>query len=280
MSEDLTMSKEQSHLPDILRYLSLIEAKPKKDSKIFLFEGSGKKFIVDGKYIKMLPHEYTYLYQRDEFWMLIDPILQYVLFYAWDKEGYVTTSIGRTNEIGDKMDWDKVETQIYNFFVVNIDSLSESLTVSEDAVKTNRYLQSISNNAHHNAPPKGSSANGNYANSHIQSHPLPYSYDTVEYKNRQVFNEKMFAFIKANMSTKCVDLIEDTFKSFKQDKKFSDIDFYIKGFAAYDKVPALMLLAVLEQTQDICSSLNELTHFSSKVKERFKQAKNIPFLKS
>lgn len=281
MSEDLTMSDKNTYTPQIIKYLELIEAKPKKDSKIFLFEGSGKKFIVDGKHVKMLPHEYTYLYQREEFWIMVDPVLQYALFYAWDSEGYVTTSVGRTNEIGDKMDWDKIETPIYNFFVVNIDNLSDSLTTFEDMAgvqqKTGKYIQQLSPSYN---TPRGSMANGNYNNFGIKQSPAPFTYDTVEYKNRQIFNDKLSSFINSNRITKCVDLINDTFTSFKNDKKFSDIDFYIKGMSVSDKIPALMLLAVLDQTQDICASLSEITGFSSKIKERFKQAKNIPFLKS
>src|ERR1700722_11027024 len=102
--------------PKILGYVDYIK-KNFREQKYFAFD-TGRKFIVDGKKIKMLPTEYSKLAKKTEFYINVDPDVKKVIYYAFDLDD-CSEKVKKDEMLGN-FEWDKVVEQIYSFLTLHL----------------------------------------------------------------------------------------------------------------------------------------------------------------
>lgn len=264
------MSIDKSPYEKILYYLSVIRKKPKKDVKFFFFEGSDTselKFFVEAKFIKLLPRDYSFVYDKEDCWLCFDPSLKEVMYYGWDVVSYASGE--RTEEVLGHMEWDKVEQMMHSFLVMRLSDLTDSAnpytdseSLSERKVltenKSNNDYRSIAGYHHpkveHNAPVYG-------------------SYGSQAYKDKEKFVDTLSLLVKDHKHSKALDYVKDTFSKMKEEKKYKDIDFFIRSVNV-DKLTPFLMIHILNETKDISNSLQEINIFSIKVKDYFKAMKS------
>ncbi len=240
----------------IIRYVDLVINSPKKDVKFFYFD-DGKKFIVDGNRLKLLPFDFHKLYTKSEFYVHINPIEKIVMYYAYDIVDYISGK--HINEEEGFMDWKDVEECIYNFFVINIKQLTDTIAPYTE-VQESKSTQSSSSSSWHNPNPP-------------QQYGYPvYSayngYGTVVYKEREAFFDKLWALLKENKTSHAMDLISAHIKKMCEDNKFEDLNTLLHVIS-FDKLNIPTMLGILDATNSNCDSIKARKDFLDKVKTHF-----------
>lgn len=253
----------QNNYQRILNYIELIQKKAKKDVKFFYFE-DGKKFIVDGNRIKLLPFEFHKLYSKDEFYVHINPSDKKVMYYAFDIQDYVSGK--NVNEEEGYMKWEDVEDCIYNFFVLNIKELAETIAPYTE-VQDPKPSQTTYQHNHGYTPGYNGGGYGNHTPTNYTS-----GYGTGSYKEREAFYDKLWAFLKENKTTSALDFIGTHFKKMSEDKKFEDIDTMLR-LISFDKLNTPTMLGILDATGVSDDHLKSRKEFFDKVKAHLTKIK-------
>jgi hypothetical protein len=248
----------------IENYVSWIKAHPNKAVRYFTFD-DGKKFIVSGDRLKLMPLEYDKFRSKDGFWVHVDIDIKTVMYYAFDIEDYTTGK--HINDEEGFFDWDKVEEPIYNFLVLNIDDLAtlkinhgKALSTTTEQFCEIPRRSSISDytkpiNAY--TPPAYTPPNYNSHN----------YYGSPEYKAREAFYDKLNAFLKQNNTVYAIDFINENIETMCKEKKFSEIDTWL-NFMVFDKLNVPAMLGILRATNNIDNVLKNRKDFFEKV-QRF-----------
>jgi len=243
----------------IISYIDFIKRYPREHKYFSLDEG--RKFIVDGNRIKMLPTEYAKHYTKNEFFVSIDPDNKKVIFYAFDLE-----SIGSKNKINEDMgyfEWDRVVDQIYTFLSLHLKELTTATTPYTDIVEKNKQ-SSNSSSSEWKPPtttpsqPYNSNGYGSYANS-------GYNYNSSSYKEREAFCSKITDLLKENHTSNAIDHISTTIIKMCEDKKFDDIDSVLR-WITFDKLNIPTMLTLLSATRGADHLLKERKDFFGKVR--------------
>jgi hypothetical protein len=247
----------------ILNYIELIQRHPKDSVKFFYFD-DGKKFIVDGNMLKLLPWGYYNLYGKDEFYIHVNPIEKKVMYYAFDIEEL--SSGKHIHEEEGFFEWEQVEDCIYNFFVLNIKTLSSVGTPYIDVQDPKASGKSSSTN--YSNPGNYNSGYQNYQNNYEKT----FGYGSSAYKDREAFYDKLKASIKENSTTKAIDLINCHMDQMIADKKFDELDTVIR-LIDFDKLNVSIMLGILDITKQADGSLKERRFFFDKVKTHLTKLK-------
>lgn len=245
----------------IIDYIELIQRKPGKEVKFFHFD-DGKKFIIDGNKLNILPFNLHHLKAKDEFYVHINPLDKKVMYYAFDIEEYISSRA--VNEEEGILKWDDIETCIYNFFVMNIKELTDATSPHSD-------VYDPSKSSHHNTPytppvytPPSNGYGGSYGGN--------YSYGSPEYKEREAFYDKLWPLIKEGKTTIAMDLIEQHIGKMCDEKKFEDLDTLIR-LITFDKLNIPTMLGILNATSANEASLKARRDFFDKVKTHITKIK-------
>lgn len=255
------MSENKNYHQLIINYIDLVKKKS-KDCKYFYFEDDSSKFVVDGNKLRLLPIEYHNLYNKDEFYVQVSPLEKKICYYAFDVEAF-----GNSKKINEKqgfMDWDQLETCIYNFFALNIKELSNSMTPHVEVSKSRPetvHSSSFSSESSNSSPNHNGYGN-NYGS----------SYYGATYKEREAFYDKLWAFIKDNKTTMAMDHIGDHIQKMCDENKFDDLDSLIR-MISFDKLNVPTMLGILNATQDVNHTLKARPDFYSKVKTHIAKVK-------
>lgn len=240
----------------ILNYITIIQRKPKKDVKFFYFD-EGKKFIVEGHKLKLLPLEYHQFYDNDEFYVHVNPTEKRVMYYAYDIKNYEGDK--HVNEKEGYIPWDDIEDCIYNFFVMHVKELADTTTpyidVQEPVKKTPKTYDYRNGHDY-------SGYNGGYNTGYK---PEPFGYGTSAYKEREAFYDKLWDLLKVNKSSQALDHINVQLKKMREDKKFDELDVLIKSIS-FDKLTIPTMLGVLDATIGADDLLKSRKDFFDKVK--------------
>lgn len=250
----------------ILNYIELIQRHPKDSVKFFYFD-DGKKFIVDGNMLKLLPWGYYNLYGKDEFYIHVNPIEKKVMYYAFDIEKL--SSGKHINEEEGFLEWEEVEDSIYNFFVLNIKTLSSIGTPYIDVQDPKASGKSNVSSSVGNY--NGSNYSNGYQN-YQNNYEKTFGYGSSAYKDREAFYDKLKASIKENSTTKAIDLISCHMDKMIADKKFDELDAVIR-LIEFDKLNVPIMLGILDITKQADGSLKERRLFFDKVKTHLTKLK-------
>jgi len=249
----------------ILAYVDLIQRKPKKDIKFFYFD-DGKKFIVDGNRLKLLPFEFHQFYTKDEFFIHVNPIEKRVMYYAYDIKDFLDNR--HINEEEGYMSWDQVADCIYNFFVICVKDLTDIVAPYEEAVNGKPIANSSSTTRQHSSYTYD---HGNYNHtSHYNS--SPHGYGTSAYKEREAFCEKLWALLKENKTSHAMDHIGATLGKMCDDKKFDELDSLLR-LINFDKLSITTMLGVLDATAKADEHLKARKDFFDKVRTHLTKIK-------
>jgi hypothetical protein len=251
----------------ILNYIELIQRKPNKDAKFFHFD-EGKKCIIDGSKLKLLPFNLHYLYTKDEFYVHINPTDKRVMYYAYDIQNCVGEK--KTNEEEGFMEWQDIEDCIYNFFVMNIRALSEVVSPYTDAYEPIRPTYTPPTTTQTNTYP--GYAGREYTGNNYSSYNSPFSYGTPEYKAREAFYDKLNALIKESRTSIAIDLISSHIGKLCDEKKFEELDVLLRSMT-FDKLNIPTMIEVLNATSDSDKSLKARKEFFEKVKTHITKIK-------
>lgn len=255
----------------MMNFVSLIQKKPKKNIKYFYFD-DGKKFIVDGKKLKLLPMKLQHLNEKDNFYIHTDPLKKVAMYYAYNIPNI--TSGEPENEEEGYIDWADIETCLYNFFVFNIKELADTTTPYNDIQKD----PSADNTSEEK---KSSSSEPSYMNPTISekkysqddSYYSSYSlYGTAAYKEREAFFDKINASIKEGRTTSAIDYVIEHFEKMTNDKKFDEVDTLLR-LINFDKLNVPTMLEILNATAIIENKLKERSIFFNKVKNHILKLK-------
>jgi hypothetical protein len=264
------MTTAISNYQKILNYISFIEQNPNKTVKYFTFD-NGKKFIIDGNKLKLLPLVYGTHCSKDEFWVHVNPSDKQVMFYSYDIEDYST---GRhIREEQGFFEWDKVEDSIYNFIVLNIEELATSPMPHSKIVDPKA--------SYSGTPPV-------HSNSHTNTYVPPVynnngfnHYGSPAYKAREAFFDKIIALLKENHTSSAMDFISDTIDGMCKEKRFEELDTWLR-MINFDKLNVPTMLGILRTTRGADHVLRERKEFFDKVKNyitRIKPARALVILK-
>lgn len=250
----------------ILNYIDLIHRKPRPGSGYFYFD-EGKKFIIDGNKLKLIPTEFNHLLKKDEFYVHIDPVCKKIMYYAYDIEDYYSGQ--HTNEEEGFIDWDKFEDPIYNFLAYNIKELTESITPYHDVSEPNKTTQPTT--SAHNTP---THTQHNHFGSHYSSayQPSPFSYGTDAYKAREAFYDRLWDLLKGNKTSIAMDHIKAHFSKMFNEKKFEELDYLLK-IIPFDKLNTMTMLGMLDATKEFSDNLKERQDFFNRVKTHITKLK-------
>jgi hypothetical protein len=242
----------ESNYQRILNFIELIQRHPKESVKYFYFD-DGKKFIVDGNRLKLLPFEYHRLNSKDEFYVHVNPLDKQIMYYAFDVENLNTGK--HVNEEEGFIEWNSdIEDCIYNFFVLNIKELSSTMTPYSDAQDPKNAKSSFSSS---------SSSSSQSSQSHYTDY--SYGYGTDAYKTREAFFDKLWAYLKDNRSAKALDHIHSHIEQMVNEKKYGELDVLLK-MISFDKLTIPTMLEMLDTTKKADASLKERSEFFNKVK--------------
>lgn len=242
----------------IINYIELIKRKPKQDVKFFNFDDSDRKFIVDGNKFKLLPFKYYYLYEREEFYIHVNIIDKKIMYYAFDVESHAANK--HINEEEGYMNWDEVETCVYNFFALNIKLLTDIATPYSEI------------NEPKSKPMQASTQLATHTHSYHDTSYYNTGYGSASYKEREAFYDKLWAFLKENKTSQAIDHIVAHFEKMCQEKKFEDIDSLLR-IISFDKLTAMTMIAILDATNEVDDCLKARKDFFEKVKVYLKKVK-------
>lgn len=248
----------------ILTYIDLIQRKPKKDLKFFYFD-DGKKFIVDGNRLKLLPFDYHQFYTKDEFYIHVNPIEKRIMYYAYDIKDFMDNR--HVNEEEGYMNWEDVEDCIYNFFVLSIKELTDAVA---PYVEVQEKSSSTSITRHNSSTYDHTHGHHGGHTSHYSS--SPHGYGTPAYKEREAFFDKLWAMLKENRSTQAMDLIGTTIGKMCEDKKFEELDALFRAIS-FDKLSIPTMLRLLDATTVADEHLKARKDFFDKVKTHLTKTK-------
>jgi hypothetical protein len=260
----MTQSTQQTNYQRILNFIDMIKKKPKKDVKYFFLD-EGRRFVIDGTKLRLLPIYYHKYYVRHEFYVHIDPVCRRVQYYAFDRTSL--TDSKRTSEAAGSIPWDKeVENSIYNFFVSNIrDLTSEPYTYSETKpLAPSGNPKTFQNPTTHHHAANGYAGHNEYSNSYT-GYKTYSSYGSPDYKLRESFLDKLRDLQKDNLTTKTIDFISDNIATMRQENKTNVIDDILHA-VYFGKMPIPVILGLVSATKGIEDS-KEWTGFLKKVKD-------------
>jgi hypothetical protein len=266
----------------IIGYIDYIQKHP-KELKYFSFD-EGRKFIVDGNKIKMLPTEYAKYYQKDEFYISVDPDKRKVIYYAFDVEDY-TTNKHKDESLG-FFEWDKVSEQIFSFLTLHLKELTTATTPYSDIVekKTGTTTSSSSHGSqamsHYDArrfdsdyPTSGFSGGHNhnrgFDNSRSSSSTSNWN---NSYREREAFCNKVTDLCKDCKTSLAIDHINTQVKKLCEEKKFEDLDNILR-WITFDKLNIPTMIALLDTTRGADHILKERKEFFGKVKTHLMKIK-------
>lgn len=257
----------------IINYIDFIKKHP-RELKYFSFD-EGRKFIVDGNKIKMLPTEYAKYYNKDEFYISVDPDKQKVIYYAFDVEDY-TSNKHKDEHLG-YFEWDKVSEQIYAFLTLHLKELTTSSTPYTDITEkkggstTSHGSQAMTryqSDPRHNSdyPNMGSGFSGGRGTtpSGVYSGVGSSNYST-NYREREAFCNKITDLLKEYKTSVAIDAINSHVKKMCEDKKFDDLDSILR-WITFDKLNIPTMIALLDTTRGADHLLKERKDFFGKVK--------------
>lgn len=258
---------EQTNYQRIINFIDLIQKKPKKDVKFFFFD-AGKKFVVNGKMIKLLPMEYQKLSTKDEFYIHVNPEEKKVMYWAYDIKDYVNAQPIAQEE--GYMTWEKVEDCIYNFLAINIRDLSETVApyneVGRTSSTTSSSSSSYSNKDHGGGFIGGGSNNYPYSGGTTTT----YDYSSPSYKEREAFFTKLGDLVKEAKTAVAMDLIDEQIGKMKAEKRFDDINTLLAR-VYFDKLSTITMLGLLTATAGEDDKLKERKVFYGKVQEHLRK---------
>lgn len=257
-----------SNYQKIMNFIDLVQRKGRKDVKYFHFD-DGKKFIVDGNKLKLLPFDKHHLYSKDEFYVHVNPVEKKIMYYAFDVENLVTPR--NTNEEEGYMDWNDLEDCIYNFFVLNIKELADSMAPYVEVTDPNPKPASSSHSSSSSFS-SGSTYSGPTNYNNYNSYNSPYGYGTQAYKDREAFYDKLWALLKENKTSKAMDHISAHLKKMCADKKYDELDHLIK-MITFDKLNTITMLGILDITNDDDHLLKSRKEFFDKVRTHLVKVK-------
>jgi hypothetical protein len=256
------MSNNDNHQEKIINYIDFIKKHP-RELKYFSFD-EGRRFIVDGNKIKMLPIEYSKYYNRDEFYICVDPDQKKIIYYAFDVVNY--TSNEHTNDSLGYFDWDKVSNQVYAFLTLHLKELTTSSTPYHDVVEkkggsTSSGSQAMTRYRSDSDFPNAGRGFGERTTTTTTSS----SYSFSSYKERDAFCTKITDYLKENKTSIAIDHINNHIKKMCEEKKFDDLD-YILRWITFDKLNIPTMIAFLDTTRGADHLLKERKDFYGKVK--------------
>ncbi len=249
------MSVQETTHEQILKWVNLVQRKPRKDGVDYFQFEDGKKFIVNGNRLKLLPEAYNQLKKLDQFYVHIDPVGKLVMYYGYDIADYASGR--KENETDGYMNWSDVENNILTFFLVNIRELTDVLSPYTEVTGTNQehsYPRSHHGQFGPHLPP-----------TQYPHHNAYQPYDHTSYKERDSFYEKLWGHLKDNKTTKAVDHIYETFDKMIEDNKTDNLDTMLRTIA-FDKLNIPTMLTILRASKDKPGLLTSRKDFLDKVK--------------
>jgi len=268
------MATHETH-DKIINYIDFILKHP-RELKYFSFD-EGRTFIVDGNRIKMLPTEYAKFYQRDEFYISVDPDAKKVIYYAFDVENY--TSDEHVNDSLGFFEWDKVSEQILTFLSLHLKELTTSTTPYTD-IAEKKTSTSSSSSSHsrgteamarcHNSDYPYSGSTGTYSGVGSSS-TTRYNYSN-SYKEREVFNSKLTDLMKECKTAAAIDHIKENISKMCEEKKFENVDDILR-WITFDKLNIPIMLTFLDLTRGADHILKQRKEFYDKVKNHLMKIK-------
>jgi hypothetical protein len=264
----MTTTIETPTYQRILKYARLVHSKPKRNGVYYLHCYDDDKFIIDGGRFKMLPDEYLKYCRFDQFYIHIEPKAKRAMYYAYDIGDFTTGK--KTNEEDGYFDWDKIETAVFNFFVINIRELVEMDNPYSENAGEQVFPAQYGNRYDDNA------RRSNGFNTHTSHHnptTNSWAYNPNAYKEREAFYDKMNAFLKECQTSRAIDHINDTINKMYSDEKFDDLDTVVR-MLPFDKMNIPSLLSMCRVLQDK-PKVREGKHFFSKVKDHLTKLKPI-----
>jgi hypothetical protein len=244
----------------IIGYIDYIK-KNFREQRYFAFD-TGRKFIVDGKKIKMLPTEYAKLNSKNEFYINVDPDAKKVIYYAFDLESL--TDKEKTNEELGNFEWDKVVEQIYSFITLHLKELTTANTPYLDMDNGGKSSSSDWSSRPTSVPSSESWRNPTRQYDTSSSYNSS-SYNSSSYKEREAFSGKVMDLLKECKTSSAIDFVSNTLAKMCEDKKFDDIDLVLR-WLTFDKLNIPVMLAILSTTRGADHILKERKEFYGKVK--------------
>jgi hypothetical protein len=262
----MTITGETNH-QRILSYIDLIQRKPNKDVKFFNFD-DGKKFIIDGTKLKLLPFEHHHLYTKNEFYVHVNVIDKKVMYYAYDIVDYINGK--KANEEEGHMKWDDLETCIYNFFVMNIKELADTVAPYVDVIdKTKSYITPSKSYITPSTTTYPGYTGQNYNSGYYDG---PHSYGSPAYKAREAFFDKLWALLKESKTSVAMDLVNEHIGKMCEEKKFEELDILLR-MITFDKLNIPTMLGLLSATSAYDKLLKARSEFFDKVKTHITKIK-------
>lgn len=239
-------------------YIDFIKKYPKEVN--FFALDVGRKFIVDGKKIKLLPTEYSKHNTKDEFYISVNPDLKKVIFYSCMIVDYTTEE--KTDEELGHFEWDKVQNQILGFIVLHLSDLSTSSTPYKDSEKINGGCGFSTSHTPANQP-------------YPPYTPPTYNndYTSKDYKDRTAITDKLIDLLKANKTSLAIDHITTSIAGMCENKKFDSLDCLLK-YIALDRLTIPAMLAILDATRGADHILKDRKEFFFKVKNHLAKVRS------
>lgn len=255
----------------IVSFVNTIYNHPKK-TDFFMFN-EGKQFILDGKRLKLLPSKYSYLPQKDDFYLCIDPLAKKVLFYAYD----ITYEVGgneptRINEEEGEIPWNDVEDNIYSFFVSNSYNLTTAISPHNSSSSSTPIHNKWPVTPHHSH--RGHDDWDNYGEIYNRNNygGGEFAYGTDKYKQKEAFCDKLYGFVKNNQTSLATDFVKEAIEQMEKDGK-TDIVNHILGNITFDKLDIPVMLELLSVTQPNETKLKSRKDFFDKVQTHVQKIK-------
>jgi hypothetical protein len=290
------MNAMHNKLDLIKNYIDYIKRKPKEMKWFFLDSEKPRSFVVSGHRLKLLPLEYAIQYQKEEFYVHVNPDEQKVMFCAWD-ENYVEAkhTEEHINQSEGFMEWDKVEEIICNFLSNSMRELTTATTPFSDMGKL-RAPPPYSEMGHKPKPGFGIGggeeaekygthtqpttygptplrrSDDKYCENHYadyySAHRTDYVFGSPEYKEKEAFTNKLTSYMKEGRTTTAIDTIVDTFDKLNQEKRYTMMDSILGSLNTFgwDKLNVPTMLALLRSSRVATDELKKRKEFSEKVK--------------
>lgn len=254
-----------SNYQRILNFVDVIHKNPKKNIKYFYFD-ENKKFIVDGKKIKLLPLKYQRLIEKDSFHIHANPVERICMYYAYNNSKLAIDS--QEDEEEGFIPWSEIEGNFYSFFVINIKELADTATPYSTDKSTADKPEVVSSTHSYKNPTSSTEVSKTYE----QAYQYSGSYSSSSYKEREAFYDKINDFIKNGRTTSAIDFVAEHFNKMMQEKKFEDLDTLIR-LISFEKINIPTMFEILAATTLVNDSLKERQTFFNKVKNHILKIK-------
>lgn len=234
--------------------IDTIAKKPKLGVNYFLLLDD-KKFILNGKKLKLLPMIYHNLLTREDFMVYVDPQARKVSYYAWDIEDMMEHT--KCNEVEGEMEWANVEMPICSFLIQHM----KELTSDPFPYKTSSIIEKSSATDDTDDYESIYSIGG--WNTNRDTKP---SFDwNAASKEREAFHEKYGALLKVGRVSMAVDVISDEITRMCEEKKFESLD-TILNLIDFGKLNIPLMFSFLDATKEYKDKLHNRKDFIGKVK--------------